>query len=108
VDHGDHPIFAVRQFVKDRTLPCRLGGLVFSDICVYLQTSAFIQSSIPVFRSPDHPITGDHPIFAAPTPIPPLLKTNVKPQFDKTVTRQSTPRFCLFSAPNPVASFLPL
>jgi len=33
-----------------------------------------------------------------------LLKTNAQPQFDKTVTRQSTPFFCLFSVPNPVAS----
>jgi hypothetical protein len=36
-----------------------------------------------------------------------LLKTNVKPQFDRSVTERSKPLFTLFSTSNPVGLLLP-
>src|SRR6476660_8836772 len=51
--------------------------------------------------SADVPSARPHPGVAL------LLKTNAKPQFDKTVTRQSTPLFRVFSILNHVVPALP-
>jgi hypothetical protein len=63
-----------------------------------------------ITRSPDHPIflqpSADVP-SARPHPgVALLLKTKAKPQFDKAVTRQSTPLFRVFSRPYQVISAL--